>query len=396
VRTTLIIAVSVIAGVAIGLVATMAELGIAPDGGSAVKFGYQAMHSLPDIVNKPGEIPKAAVAANDLEYNFGKADKEAKGRHEFVVRNDGNGKLSLAKGETSCVCTVSAIDRNILAPGESAHVTLEWHAKTLGPFRQSATIITNDTSRPVIEFSVAGEYVATVRVTPDEISFNGLAPDEPVTREVRIISFAPTPLEVTNPTFSDHTTAKFFAVNLEKLSVDELKQEEGAKSGWLAKVVIKPGLPAGTFEQKITLNLNLPEKPTAEITVEGKVNGPMELTGGAGANWDAEHNMLMLGEVQSQEGAKAQLFVTVRGEMRDRVKLAVGEVSADSLRVSLGEPQKISATVTRRPVLIEVPRGSRPVDHLGNDQGHLAYVTLKTGLAEPAELRFSVRYIVEQ
>ncbi len=393
-RIWLIIALSLVAGLAIGIGATMAELGFTPSGGDQVKLGYSAAQSLPNVVNKPGEIPKAVVVGNQLEFNFGKADKEAKQQHEFVVRNDGNGKLTLAKGATSCVCTVSAIDHEILAPGESAHVTLQWHGKTIGPFRQSATIVTNDGSRAVIEFSVAGEYVETVHIAPDHISFNGLTPDEPVTREVRIISYSPTPLEVTNPTLSDHTTAQFFAVNLEKLPADELKQEEGAKSGWLVKIVIKPGLPAGSFEQRIHLDLNLPERPEAEITVEGKVNGPVEVNGGA--NWDSEHNILMLGQVQSQEGAKGQLFITVRGEMQERVKLAVGIVSVDGLKVSLGEPVKMSPSVTRTPVAIEVPPGSRPVDHLGNDQGHLAIVNIKTGLAEPAELRLFVRYVVEQ
>jgi len=52
--------------------------------------------------------------------------------------------------------------------------------------------------------------------------------------------------------------------------------------------------------------------------------------------------------------------------------------------------------VTRTPVVIEVPPGSRPGAHLGNDQGHLAIVNIKTGLAEPTELRLFVRYVVEQ
>ncbi len=104
----------------------------------------------------------------------------------------------------------------------------------------------------------------------------------------------------------------------------------------------------------------------------------------------------MLGQIRSREGARAQLFLMVRGALQERVKLAVGRVEPEALKVAIGKPVKLSPGVSRTAITIELPPGSRPAAHLGNDQGTLGLVYIKTGLAEPAELRLLVRYIVEE
>ncbi len=119
-----------VAGLAVGLGATVAELGFAPSGGSRIEFGSNPGPQAPTFVNPPGKVPKAVVVGKELEFNFGKAEKESAKRHDFVIRNEGNGILTLTKGATSCVCTVSAIAREELPPGESTKVTLGWHAKS--------------------------------------------------------------------------------------------------------------------------------------------------------------------------------------------------------------------------------------------------------------------------
>jgi hypothetical protein len=45
---------------------------------------------------------------------------------------------------------------------------------------------------------------------------------------------------------------------------------------------------------------------------------------------------------------------------------------------------------------IEVPRGARAVNHLGNDQGKLARVILDTGLPDAPQLQILVRYVVKE
>ena len=157
-----------------------------------------------------------------------------------------------------------------------------------------------------------------------EISFGGLGGSRRTddARRCAFFRIRGDDLTASNPKCSDEGIAKYFDVKLEKLPAAELAKETGAKSGCLLKISVKPGLPAGAFEQRIHVDLNAPERPEAEIKVDGKVNGPLEISGSG--NWDAERGILMLGPIHSQEGAKAQLFVIVRGELRDRVEAVAG------------------------------------------------------------------------
>jgi hypothetical protein len=61
-----------------------------------------------------------------------------------VIRNVGQGPLKLAKGPTNCKCTVAGLKDQEIPPGGQASIRLEFTPNDLGPFRQGATIWTND------------------------------------------------------------------------------------------------------------------------------------------------------------------------------------------------------------------------------------------------------------
>jgi hypothetical protein len=193
--------------------------------------------------------------------------------------------------------------------------------------------------------------------------------------------------------FSGASTAAWYDLVIEKMTVEELKQEAGAKSGCILRLTIKPGLPAGPFAQTIRLTLNLPGKPETELTVEGKVSSPIEVVG---PNWEPQLGVLMLGEIRANDGAKAELFLLLREGAEDKVNLKLAGPAPEPLKVLIGKPERLPPSATRIPLTIEVPRGSRAVNHLGNDQGKLARVILDTGLPDAPQLQILVRFVVEE
>src|SRR4051794_25762597 len=103
------------------------------------------------------------------------------------------------------------------------------------------------------------------------------------------------------------------------MPADELKQEAGAKSGVILRINVKPGLPAGPFEQRIRLRMNLPGHPEADLPVEGRVSGPIEVVSPA-LEWDSEHGILRIGQIRAAEGAKAPVWLIVRDADQKRIE----------------------------------------------------------------------------
>lgn len=389
-RIWIIVGVSLLAGVVGGWAWTAAELGLHP-GGSNIAWGSPPLAITPPTPASPGVAPKLILEKD--EFNFGSAEFGATGRHPFVIKNEGRGPLILTKGETSCVCTLAEIKNSEIPPGASTTVEVVWHPKTHGPFRQSAQVLTNDPQRPRIELAIYGTVVASYQLEPETITFSNLAANRSATGEARVYSFATDNLAIIEPQWSDKSMAKFYELQIEQLSADQLKEEKGAKSGCLMKVTVKPGLPAGPFAERIRFHINTPGDPELELPIEGIVANPIEIVSRA---WDVERGMFMLNHVHSREGMKTEAFLMVRGDALKQADIRLQKVVPDTLKVTVGKLEKLGPDVGRVPLTIEIPPGSRPEDHLGTQLAPLARIFLDTGLPEPKEMRLLVRYAVEE
>ena len=66
------------------------------------------------------------------------------------------------------------------------------------------------------------------------------------------------------------------------------------------------------------------------------------------------------------------------------------------LKVSLGQPSEINnGAVVADAVMIDIPPGSPPVNHLGSEQGKLGEIILETTHPQVPKLRILVRFAVE-
>jgi len=383
--------------------ALTAALGVGAGFGMAVwRFGgLPGEGELPPLVPgserpEPGGAgsgnPRVVVAAE--EYDFGVMDLDAEMSHDFVIKNIGEGVLRLRKGKTSCRCTLSELKTTEVPPGGSTKVTLTWSGnEALGPYRQTATIHTNDLARPRIELIVSGRITAAARAVPRELVFSQVTAGEPATAEIPLYGYLEEPLEVHGYELERTETAKYFEVAFEPLTPGLLKEEDGAKSGFLVKVAVKPGLPQGPFRQTIKVQTNLEGPTPVEIPVKGTVTSDIMVVG---PGWNDEHGLLDLATVSSQEGIERRLLLIVRGPHRDGVDFEPVEVSPDLLRVEPGHTKEVNdGLVLQTPLWIRIPPGSRPANHLGGEQGELGTILLKTGHPKAPLLRIRVRFVVE-
>jgi len=71
---------------------------------------------------------------------------------------------------------------------------------------------------------------------------------------------------------------------------EDRSRGKDAQGGVVLHVTVKPGLPLGTFRQKIKINLNL-DNNSVELPIEGNTVSDVEV---AGASWDDDHSLLTL------------------------------------------------------------------------------------------------------
>jgi hypothetical protein len=78
------------------------------------------------------------------------------------------------------------------------------------------------------------------------------------------------------------------------------------------------------------------------------------------------------------------------------VKFQVKSKDPEELKITLGEPRKISDSLLHVPVDIEIPAGTRPMVHLDTAQGEAAHIVFSTTHPKVKELSLSVRFAVER
>src|SRR5271157_536942 len=244
-------------------------------------------------VGSPPTASGGQVTVDQEEFNFGRLDLTEEGKHEFTITNRGDQTLTLNPGSASCSCTLSEINVSELAPGQSTKVVVSWRSKRrVGPFKQTVTIVSSDPLRPEITFTIKGVYTTSVYADPDELTFGQIAGDESVTHEVRILCNLPSQqIKIQGHQLSDPSLEKFFQVDCLPLIADDLRNFKGATSGVLVRVTVKPGLPLGSFQQRILLSTNVKSAPEIDLPLFGSV-GKVTLVG---AGWSSETGILDIG-----------------------------------------------------------------------------------------------------
>ncbi|NDC63492.1 MAG: hypothetical protein EBZ59_05785, partial [Planctomycetia bacterium] len=257
-----------------------------------------------------------------------------------------------------------------------------------GPFRQQATIRTNDPRRPEIALVVEGTVVPTWKAVPDAIVLSTLSAGGSERATARIFTYGREPAVVTRLEVTDPKAAPFVDLSSTPLAAADVAAETGATGGFQLAVGIRPGLPLGAVRETIQMVFLLPEEVTAEMPLLGTVAGDLAL---AGTAWDSANQALTLGTVSSREGLRTRVFLTAKGRHRGDVRPVVREVVPPSLSVTVGEGTPVgSGAVVRFPVTIVLPPGSPTCNHLCSQQASGGRIVLDTGHPDTPTLKIPV------
>ncbi len=336
-----------------------------------------------------------AVVVGGTTYDFGSGQRDARMKHTFEVRNEGDAPLTLMEGSSGCNCTWAALDTEELQPGESTHLTLEWVVETVGEtFTETAELYTNDPEMPSIVLELRGNVVDRIKLEPPEVVLSDISASEGAEVEVWLYASGVSDLNIEGVRYSNSDLAPYFDLEFTRAEVpaDQTPAPSLALRGTL---VAKPGLPLGPINQTIHLETDDADVPELDLRVTGRVSSDISIVGSS--IYRPQLNVLMLGQVEATEGAETTLRVLVKGPHRHDTTLEIGEVDpADVLQATLGEATSINqGAVYMTPLTISVPPGSRPVTRMGTDQGRYGRIVVETNHPDaksvPVFVRFAVR-----
>jgi hypothetical protein len=82
-------------------------------------------------------------------HDFGKISQSDIVTTDFIFRNEGKKELNIRKTDSTCGCTVAALEKTTLMPGEEGKITLRFDPKgRRGQQQKSITIFSNDPKAP--------------------------------------------------------------------------------------------------------------------------------------------------------------------------------------------------------------------------------------------------------
>lgn len=374
-------------------------LAAATGGGIGAAIGYArvgdraAAVDLAPWVASPSRDEAVAVAeVEEPEFDFDSMQVGATRSHTFKVHNRGDAPLILTAGGTTCKCTSFEVSPQPIPPGGHGEAVVEWVAKTVpgSRFRQQATLNTNDPLRESIALVVSGEVVVASGLEPSQFAFGEIAAGDRAEASVVLYSTKLEDLQVDAKPPQSADGDPLYDVSVTPLPQADLPTAR-AKAGVRVTLTTNGSAPIGRITDWVVLTTNLPDQPTLEVPVSGRVQGQITVHG---TGWTDESGVLRLGMVERTEGEKRRLLLSAKGEHAAQTRYEVAEVEPPELKVTLGEPKKRREEVYHTPLEIEVVPGTRPMVHLNTPQGDDGVVRLRTTHPQAKELVLRVRFAV--
>lgn len=313
--------------------------------------------------------------------------------HKFPIRNAGTAPLKLEKAGSTCKCTVGELDKNVIMPGETTMINLEWRAvSVVAKFGQSATFRTNASEMPEFKLEVQGAVIDSFVLDPDSINLGSFASDVGTSREFSIYCYAEG-VDLERLEWSNPDKSQYFKISQTPFSPAESEGHTKALKAYKVKVDVLPGLPVGSIGGSVQLFTNQGEEvDRLQVTVNGTAVSELSLIGGSAFKPDS--NILTIGNLTSKDEFSTKLWLVLRGQGHESIEVAIDQkVAKESLKVSLGD-RKVEANRTLIPINFDVPKGAPEAYYPGIGKGTFAEVVVKTTSGRAVELPIFVKLII--
>jgi len=122
-----------------------------------------------NVVAAPGQ-PKLEIPS--ASYDFDSVTQGEIVKHDFKLKNSGNGDLLIHKVIPGCGCTATKISSKTVPPGGESVISVEFNSSGfVGKKVRTISVETNDPKMPVVNLIIQGVINPEVTVEPNALSF---------------------------------------------------------------------------------------------------------------------------------------------------------------------------------------------------------------------------------
>lgn len=365
-----------------------------------------------EIVTKDDTlVPPKAELVGEPTHDFGVMAPNDKGEHTFVIRNAGEGDLSLELGASTCKCTLGELGKELLKPGEETEITLSWTVSTDKKFfSQGAEIRTNDPNKIVLKLEIVGTIVRKVAIVPDAWTFGEVAAGESFEVRGKLYTYFDDKVVPTEQSFSSEELTKLTDFEVLEFQPGE---EDGihstARQGFEMIAKVKPGMRQGAIAVNYRFGFQIKDEngqivqeegdtdPNnyAIADVAGRIVGALSMITGTKLKAAKGSFIYNFGRLNEDDSLKAKTLIVLKGEERETTKLSIGEVSpAEAMRVNLGEPL-VRKSMVLYPLEIEIVPGKKPLEYLGMKGTDFGSIWIESDNPKVAKMRLAVKFAVD-
>lgn len=331
--------------------------------------------------------PKPKAVLEEEQFDFGSMILGGEGSHAFVIRNDGEGPLTLKEGKIACKCTVPTIPKEPIPPGESAEVVMAWKPLDASTaFDKFAEIWTNDPDNEKLTLRITGVVRDLVQLQPNPPwPVSSVGENEAVTFE-GVIASGEDSFEI----LSIEPSADWITVESRPLTEEELLKFAGnAISGYVVTGTVEPKMPVGRFEERIVIKTDLTNDYVASIPILGTRPGPFSILG---QEWYGNEMTVRMGNVKSADGKSLTLTLFAPSEDEPIVLTGV-ESTPDIAQVTLERDDAFPAKVKEKYALtFTLPPGAAVGQYAKENR---IKVHLTTNRASIPEINLSIDALIE-
>lgn len=205
--------------------------------------------------------PQPRIEVAQALYDFGSVPQGPAITHTFTIKNVGQADLVIGQVQSTCGCTIAALAKKRLRPGESTQVAATFDTRhERGKASRQIDVYSNDPRTPDQVLTLQGVITVAAEAVPGEVNFGDLHKGMGATREVVIRRL--------------RKTGQFKIVKLSNTNSHLVVSRQSAGAGAVARLelTINRDMPPGPFEDTIEVTTN--DQPI-EIPVYGRVVGDL-------------------------------------------------------------------------------------------------------------------------
>lgn len=225
--------------------------------------GWAGTGISPGLAQDADRRPAPRLVCPEPEYAFGVATNTRDIIHDFVIRNDGDAPLKIAKVKLPCGCMLLRLMDDSLDPGEETVLRARFPLQGLsGPQRKHIVLLTNDPHSPMTTLLLTGEAIAELDIRPRQLFWGNLREDAAVEKTVEV---------------RFHDDEDYHVVGVEApspLFAAEVETIDGKPANRI-KVRTMPPLARGSFQGALMILTDHPRFATLAVPMSGRVIGDL-------------------------------------------------------------------------------------------------------------------------